>query len=119
MWYSWTKVEKANIPAHLRTRFQSLGVAVVSQVVARSEQQFEGAWKWPSFPLTPILEPIKTPIDEQRCAMAWLVEQHSRDERRRDMSEAVEIAILFVVAVEAVPVVASVFGWCWRSCLGG
>lgn len=108
MWW-WTKVQKADIPPDVRAKFESMGTAVVSQVVARG-QEFVGAASLATFVLRP-LPTVKNPVNEKECAIAWLVEQRTMDERRRDKMETIEIAILVFVAIEALPIAAAGIKW--------
>jgi hypothetical protein len=100
MWYWWTNVKRADIPPNLRVEFEQLGEAVVAHIAGRpyshAAGQTPGVPEWAAF-------------DEQRQhALRWLAEQHSRGERRQDISEAVEIAILVLVAIEAIPILVAV-----------
>jgi hypothetical protein len=95
VWYRWAKVQRADVPPALRCEFEQLGEAVVAQVVGR--------------PLSHSVETVgvphwaAAPVDRQH-ALAWLREQYSRRERREDRGEAIEIAILLLVAIEAIPI---------------
>jgi hypothetical protein len=96
MWYRWTKVKRAsNVTDELRTEFELLGETVVANIVGQ--------------PHTLGLSPVGPPkwfnsAIAREAAIAWLAEQRGRDERRKDIGEAVEIAILALVAIEALPI---------------
>ncbi len=100
MWYSWTRVARADIPDELRVQFEQLGSEVVAQIVGRplthAAGQTVGVPQWAADP------------GERQHALLWLREQRSRGERRQDISEAVEVAILVLVAVEAIPILVAV-----------
>ena len=113
MWYWWTALKKADIAPEVRARFESMGTAMVSQLLTKETYLSGGA----------IGGYVSTFADQKVAdyalnAVAWLQEQHSFEERRHDRGEAVEILILVLVGVEAIPVAAPVFGWCWRTCGG-
>jgi hypothetical protein len=95
MWYWWTKVERANIPATLRAEFERLGESVVTHIV--------------SSPLTHSVHTVGVPRwagdpGDRQLALVWLREQYTRRERREDRVEAIEMAILLLVAIEAIPI---------------
>jgi len=96
MWYWWTKVERADIPTALRAELESLGEQVVAHIVAlpltHSPAQTVGVPGWAG-----------DPADRQR-ALAWLREQYTKRDRREDVREAIEVAILVLVAIEALPI---------------
>jgi hypothetical protein len=99
MWYSWARVEGANIPEALRIQFEQLGQDIVAQIVSR--------------PLTHSVESVGVPRwsgdpGDRQLALSWLREQRSRVERRQDISEAVEVAILVLVAIEAIPILVAI-----------
>lgn len=102
MWYWWTKVQRADIPTNLRVQFEQLGESVVAHIVGRP---YTHAWgQTAGVPEWAATEPPR------QLALSWLREQHSRQERRQDISEAVEIAILVLVAIEAIPILLGIFG---------
>lgn len=98
MWYQWPKVERADIPADLRVQFEQLGEAVVVHIAGspytHATGQTPGVPAWAASP------------EKREHAVRWLAEQRSRSERRHDISETVEIAILVLVAIEALPILA-------------
>lgn len=99
MWYWWTNVKRADIPPKLRVEFEQLGEAVVAHIVGRPLTHGPGNIGVPFW--------VGQEADRQH-ALRWLAEQHSRTERRQDIGEAVEIAILVLVAIEAIPILVDV-----------
>ena len=111
MWFPWrwTKVQTADIPPGKRVLFEQMGVAMVSQILGR-DLVIPGPG---GFVVT--LESNRSGIvTDQEYAWAWLNEQHTRDERRRDIGEFMEFSILLLVAIEALPVLLSAAIACWR-----
>src|SRR5579884_4138055 len=95
MWYWWTRVERANISAALRLEFEHLGESVVTHIVGSPlthSVQTVGVPRWAGDP------------GDRQHALEWLREQHTRRERREDRVEAIEMAILLLVAIEALPI---------------
>jgi hypothetical protein len=87
------RVVRANIPDDLRTQFEEFGEMVVAQIMGR--------------PLTHAPEPqnVGVPVwakDNRKEALAWLREQHHIEDRRRTISECMELAILLFVIAETV-----------------
>jgi len=91
MWW-WTKVNRADIPNALRVELEEYGEVVVAQILGRpyshSADQTAGVPLW-----------TKT-NETRRPVLAWLREQHNRAERKRDISETMELAILILVGLE-------------------
>jgi hypothetical protein len=110
MWFPWrwTKVIEANIPIEQRAGFDRMGVAMVSQILGR-----DLAIPGPGF-VTGYSITLPKGAPDQGYAWLWLMEQHTRDERRRDIGEFVEISILFLVGVEALPILFSACVKCWQ-----
>lgn len=101
MWFPgrWTKIQKADIPLEKRTEFENMGVAVVSQALSR-DIVIPGPWMF----TIPWERPGPSGPSDNDYAWAWLREQHTREDRRRDIGEFTEILIVFLVGVEALPV---------------
>jgi hypothetical protein len=109
---SWfTKVRNADIPADTRVRFETLGVAVVAQILARDQESRAPKQYVSGFEShAPVL-----PADADHAhAVAWLKEQNDKAERRQQISESVEITILILVGIEALPVACAVIVWVWH-----
>jgi hypothetical protein len=107
VWYRWTKVQRADIPEGLRVQFEQLGAAVVTQIVGMPlthSPQTTGVPQWAADP------------GDRGHALVWLREERSRGERRQDISEAVEVAILVLVAIEAIPILLGVAHHALREC---
>jgi hypothetical protein len=99
MWYWWTKVNRADIPQRLLTEFEQYGEAVVAQILGR--------------PYTHGLPTIGVPIwaasaEDRQFGLLWLRQKHNEADRRHDVNEAMEVAIVFLVAIEAIP---TLYGW--------
>lgn len=92
MWYWWTRINHATkVPGHLRVDFERYGEAVVAQILGRPYTHSIGTVGVPTWDGS----------DEAReHALAWLREMHNKEERRRDVNEAMEVAIIVLVAVE-------------------
>lgn len=100
MWFRWTKLQPADIPVDVRIDLELRGEAVVAQLVSRA----------PVYGVGVVIDPKWNMTAEGRAlAMAWLREQYAKRERRRDIGETVEIAILLLVAIEAIPSVLNFF----------
>lgn len=96
MFIRWTKVNRANIPEELRTDLERYGEAVVAQILGRPYTHSDttpGVPKWAG------------DGGSRGQALDWLREQHNKEERHRDIGEAMEVAILIFVGVEAVPTI--------------
>jgi hypothetical protein len=104
VWYWWTKVQRAGIPTDRRVQFEQLGEPVVAQIVGQPFSRQFATGQTVGIP-----EWAATDTDDRQHAFSWLREQHSRHERRQDISEAVEIAILVLVAIEAIPILLGIF----------
>jgi hypothetical protein len=101
-WLNLTKIRKANIPEELRLQFDRMGVEVVSQIMARY-LEIEGNRY--GFPFVAIVEaPLIEERKDREHATEWLLEQRSISERRREISERIELMILVLVGMEAIPV---------------
>jgi hypothetical protein len=88
------RVVRANIPDALRVELEEYGEAVVAQILGRPyTHHFEQTAGVPSW--------VKS-NEERRPVLAWLREQHHREDRRRTISELMELSILAFVAVETV-----------------
>lgn len=114
MWFPWrwTKVKIADIPLENRTRYEEMGVAVVSNALSR-DLVIPGPWMF----IIPLEHPQRRGLSDSDYAWAWLHEQHTREDRRRDIGECVEILILFLVGVEAVPEFLSLAAKFWQLLL--
>jgi hypothetical protein len=87
------RIVEADIPTALRTEFEEYGEIVVAQIMGRPlshapEPQTPGVPIWAK--------------ENRREALAWLREQHHREDRRRTISELMEAAILVFVLFEVV-----------------
>ena len=85
------RVVKANIPPDLRVQFEEFGETVVAQIMGRPLSHGVGTVGVPPW--------VK---DNRPEALAWLREQHHIEDRRRTISECMEIAILVFVILETV-----------------
>ena len=94
MWYRWTKVVRADIPPVYRQWFEELSEPVVAHMAGTPLVAGQHAMG--------IMPPEAKPH-----ASKWLRERESMKERRQDISEAIEVAILVLVAVEAMPIAIS------------
>jgi hypothetical protein len=99
MWYRWTKVNRADIPADLRASFESYGEIVVAQIMGRPYTHAVGTIGVP---------PWAGDVVQRQHALAWLREQHNETERQHDANMTMEVAITVFVAIEVVPTV-----WDW------
>lgn len=98
-WYCWTKVPSAEIDDDLRNELEQHGTQVVAMTLA--------------LPLTvDIVRGLRVSwvLDGRRRAgaFAWLREKHLEDDRRKDINEAMEVAIIVLVAIESL---ATVMNW--------
>lgn len=93
--YSWTKVVRAEIDDALRTSLEQYGERVVAQMIAVPMDQANrgGFPNW---------------FYQRSKVLSWLREKHLEEERRRDINETMELAIIALVAIEAV---LSVLNW--------
>lgn len=87
------RVVRADIPSGLRAEFEQYGEVVVAQILGR--------------PLSHGPEPMTPGVPmwaakNRKEALAWLREQHHREDRRRTISELMEAAILVFVVLEVV-----------------
>jgi len=116
MWFPWrwTDVQIADIPLEKRIRFEEMGVAVVSQALSR-DLVIPGPWMF----TIPWEGPVRGGPSDSDYAWAWLREQHTREARRRDIGEFMEILIVLLVGIEAVPVFISGAMKCWHLILPG
>jgi hypothetical protein len=95
MWYWWTKVSRPDIPERLVVEFEQYGEAVVAQILGR--------------PYTHSVPTLGVPLwaasaEDRQSGLLWLRQKHQEADRRHDVNEAMEVAIVFLVAVEAVPI---------------
>jgi hypothetical protein len=95
MWYWWHKVRRAaNIPPALRNEFEEFGETVVAQICGRpythAAEQTLGVPGWAG------------EHTGRRDALLWLREKHDEAERRHDITVAMEVAIIVLVAMEVV-----------------
>lgn len=109
-WLRLTRVFRADIPEHLRVEFERLGEPVVAQVLGRplthAAGQTIGVPMWAASAI------------ERELALAWLKERRCIDDRRREIGERVEIWILILVAIEAVPILAAWVVWLYDRVTG-
>jgi hypothetical protein len=94
MCWWWTRVNRADISGALRAELEQYGEVVVAQILARpythAADQTAGVPMW-----------VRT-NKERKPVLAWLREQHNRAERKRDISETMELAILVLVGLEVI-----------------
>jgi hypothetical protein len=87
MWYRWRKINRAtSVPDALRANFEEYGEVVVAQICGRPYTHATGQ--------TPGVPEWACHDDERRHALSWLREKHNEEERRRDITEAMEVAII-------------------------
>jgi hypothetical protein len=101
MWW-WRKVNRANIAAELRDRFELYGEVVLANAVGAGEHSSKGP------ELNALLKERQTEIVE------WLREKRDEADRHADRLETVEWAILVAVIVGVVAdlaIVAHEIGW--------
>ncbi len=101
MWYLWTKVNRANIPAEVRVSFEQYGEAVVAQVLGRPYTHSVGTVGVPEWAGT---------TTGRLHGLAWLREKHNKEERTHDVTMTMEMAIIILVAAETVATIAP---WIW------
>src|SRR5271165_296870 len=80
-------------PRHAVTNLRSWGEVVVAQICGRPythSAQTPGAPAWAGDDIG------------RRDALLWLKEKHDEVERRHDINEAMEVSIIFLVAIEVV-----------------
>ena len=88
---------RAEIGADLRKELEELGTALVAQILA----------------VPPTIQNVNSPFPhfwfgpKRTGALAWLREKHLEDDRRRDINEAMEVAIIILVLIEAISAVAN------------
>lgn len=97
-WLHLPPVFRADIPEDLRSEFERLGETIVAQILGQpyalpSEVSSRGRPEWALY------------LTKRDQAIAWLREKRTQDERRRVIGERMEIGILVLVAIEAVPIV--------------
>jgi hypothetical protein len=98
--WPFTKIHLANIRAELRVSFEQYGEAVVALILSRpythNKDQTVGVPVWADS------------APDRQAGLDWLRERHSEETRRHNITMAMEMAITFLVAVEAVPIL---HGW--------
>jgi hypothetical protein len=99
--WPFTEVNRAKITPELRSELEQFGEPVVAQILGRPYTH--------AFPGNPGAVRWEQTVEERQAALAWLREKHNEETRRHNITMAMEIAITLLVAVEALPRLAS---WC-------
>jgi len=102
MWYRWTRVNRAEVPPRLVIEFEQYGEAVVAQILGR--------------PYTHSISTLGVPSwagseEDRKFGLLWLRQKHNEEERRRDVNEAMEVAIIILIAIEVFPTLMDLARW--------